>query len=55
VTAAEVIEIAKREGAKAAEKVDVVTTDPGRRVLPALFNIGHAKPRMKLGEARLSQ
>ena len=52
VTAAEIIEIAKQEGIKkAAEKVDVVTTGTFGPMCSsgAYFNIGHAKPRIKLG------
>jgi uncharacterized protein (DUF39 family) len=52
VTAAEIIEIAKQEGTrKAAEKVDVVTTGTFGPMCSsgAYFNIGHSKPRIKLG------
>jgi L-aspartate semialdehyde sulfurtransferase len=52
VTAAEIIEIAKEEGIKkAAEKVDVVTTGTFGPMCSsgAYFNIGHSKPRIKLG------
>jgi uncharacterized protein (DUF39 family) len=52
VTAAEIIEIAKQEGIKkAAEKVDVVTTGTFGPMCSsgAYFNIGHSKPRIKLG------
>jgi uncharacterized protein (DUF39 family) len=52
VTAAEIIEIAQQEGIKkAAEKVDVVTTGTFGPMCSsgAYFNIGHTKPRMKLG------
>lgn len=52
VTAAEVIDIVKQEGIKkAAEKVDVVTTGTFGPMCSsgAYFNIGHAKPRIKLG------
>ena len=52
VTAAEIIEIAKEEGVKkAAERVDVVTTGTFGPMCSsgAYFNIGHAKPRIKLG------
>jgi len=55
VTAAEIIEIAKREGVKkAAERVDVVTTGTFGPMCSsgAYFNIGHAKPRIKLGGGR---
>ena len=52
VTAVEIIEIAKKEGLKkAAEKVDVVTTGTFGPMCSsgAYFNIGHSKPRIKLG------
>jgi uncharacterized protein (DUF39 family) len=52
VTAAEIVEIAQQEGIKkAAEKVDVVTTGTFGPMCSsgAYFNIGHTKPRMKLG------
>jgi len=52
VTAAEVIEIARKDGiSKAAQKVDVVTTGTFGPMCSsgAYFNIGHTKPRMKLG------
>ncbi len=55
VTAAEIIEIAKQEGVKkAAERVDVVTTGTFGPMCSsgAYFNIGHAKPRIKLGGGR---
>jgi L-aspartate semialdehyde sulfurtransferase len=55
VTAAEIIEIAKQEGIKkAAERVDVVTTGTFGPMCSsgAYFNIGHAKPRIKLGGGR---
>jgi uncharacterized protein (DUF39 family) len=55
VTAAEIITIAKQEGIqKAAEKVDVVTTGTFGPMCSsgAYFNIGHAKPRIKLGGGR---
>jgi uncharacterized protein (DUF39 family) len=55
VTAAEIIKIAKKEGIrKAAEKVDVVTTGTFGPMCSsgAYFNIGHAKPRIKLGGGR---
>ncbi len=55
VTAAEIIGIAKQEGIKkAAEKVDVVTTGTFGPMCSsgAYFNIGHAKPRIKLGGGR---
>jgi L-aspartate semialdehyde sulfurtransferase len=55
VTAAEIFELAKREGIKAAaEKVDVVTTGTFGPMCSsgAYFNIGHARPRMKLGGGR---
>jgi L-aspartate semialdehyde sulfurtransferase len=52
VTASEIIEIAGHEGIKkAAEKVDVVTTGTFGPMCSsgAYFNIGHSKPRIKLG------
>ena len=52
VNAAEIIDIARQEGIrKAAEKVDVVTTGTFGPMCSsgAFFNIGHAKPRIKLG------
>ena len=55
VTAAEIIKIARAEGTrKAAEKVDVVTTGTFGPMCSsgAYFNIGHAKPRIKLGGGR---
>jgi L-aspartate semialdehyde sulfurtransferase len=55
VTAAEIIEIAKQEGIKkAAERVDVVTTGTFGPMCSsgAYFNIGHSKPRIKLGGGR---
>lgn len=55
VTAAEVIDIARREGiSKAAGKVDVVTTGTFGPMCSsgAYFNIGHTSPRMKLGGGR---
>jgi L-aspartate semialdehyde sulfurtransferase len=55
VTAAEIIEIAKQDGIKkAAEKVDVVTTGTFGPMCSsgAYFNIGHSKPRIKLGGGR---
>jgi uncharacterized protein (DUF39 family) len=55
VTAAEIIEIAKQEGIKkAAEQVDVVTTGTFGPMCSsgAYFNIGHSKPRIKLGGGR---
>jgi uncharacterized protein (DUF39 family) len=56
VTAAEIIEIAQRDGTKkAAEKVDVVTTGTFGPMCSsgAYFNIGHSKPRIKLGGGRV--
>ncbi len=56
VTAAEIIEIARRDGVKrAAEKVDVVTTGTFGPMCSsgAFFNIGHSKPRIKLGGGRV--
>ena len=52
VTAEEIIEIVKQEGVKtAAEKVDVVTTGTFGPMCSsgAYFNIGQAKPKIKLG------
>ena len=52
VTAEEVIDIVKRQGVnKAAREVDVVTTGTFGPMCSsgAYFNIGHPKPRMKLG------
>jgi L-aspartate semialdehyde sulfurtransferase len=55
VTAAEIIDLVKQEGIKkAAEKVDVVTTGTFGPMCSsgAYFNIGHARPRIKLGGGR---
>jgi uncharacterized protein (DUF39 family) len=55
VTAAEIIEIARKEGVnKAADRVDVVTTGTFGPMCSSgvYFNIGHCKPRMKLGGGR---
>ena len=55
VTAEEVIDIVEREGAKgAAERVDVVTTGTFGPMCSsgAYFNIGHSRPRMKIGGGR---
>ncbi len=55
VTAAEIIDIVAKEGVKkAAEKVDVVTTGTFGPMCSsgAYFNIGHARPRIKLGGGR---
>ncbi len=52
VTAEEIIDIVDQEGVEtAAEKVDVVTTGTFGPMCSsaAYFNIGHSKPRMKLG------
>jgi L-aspartate semialdehyde sulfurtransferase len=52
VTANEIIEIVRQDGLKkAAEKVDVVTTGTFGPMCSsgAYFNIGHTRPRMKLG------
>ncbi len=52
VTAAEIIDLVKQVGTqKAAEKVDVVTTGTFGPMCSsgAYFNIGHSKPRIKLG------
>ena len=51
-TAEEIIGIARRDGARsAAEKVDVVTTGTFGPMCSsgAYFNLGHSKPRIKLG------
>ena len=55
VTAEEIIDIAKKEGIdKAAEMVDVVTTATFGPMCSsgAYINIGHTKPRIKLGGGR---
>jgi L-aspartate semialdehyde sulfurtransferase len=55
VTAAEIIDLAAREGLKkAAAKVDVVTTGTFGPMCSsgAYFNIGHSRPRIKLGGGR---
>ncbi|MCJ7425896.1 MAG: homocysteine biosynthesis protein [Dehalococcoidales bacterium] len=55
VTAEEIIDIAREKGAKkAAEEVDVVTTGTFGPMCSsgAYFNIGHAKPKIKLGGGR---
>ncbi len=52
VTAEEIIELAKQKGIKkAAQEVDVVTTGTFGPMCSsgAYLNLGHAKPRMKLG------
>ena len=52
VTAEEIIDIVEKEGVKnAVEKVDVVTTATFGAMCSsgAYINIGHTKPRMKLG------
>ena len=52
VTAEEIIDIVEKKGAKkAAQEVDVVTTGTFGPMCSsgAYFNIGHAKPRIKLG------
>jgi len=54
-TAEEIIDIVKRKGVKkAAQEVDVVTTGTFGPMCSsgAYFNIGHAKPRIKLGGGR---
>jgi len=56
VTAEEIIDIVRQEGVKrAAEKVDVVTTGTFGTMCSsgAYFNIGHSKPRIKLGGGRV--
>jgi len=55
VTAEEIIDIVKEKGVKkAAQEVDVVTTGTFGPMCSsgAYFNIGHAKPRIKLGGGR---
>ncbi|HEY55659.1 MAG TPA: hypothetical protein G4N91_05270 [Dehalococcoidia bacterium] len=55
VTAEEIIELARDKGVKkAAQEVDVVTTGTFGPMCSsgAYFNIGHAKPRIKLGGGR---
>ena len=55
VTAEEIIDIAKEKGVKqAAQEVDVVTTGTFGPMCSsgAYFNIGHSKPRMKLGAGK---
>lgn len=55
VTAEEIIAIVKQKGVKkAAQEVDVVTTGTFGPMCSsgAYFNIGHAKPRIKLGAGR---
>jgi uncharacterized protein (DUF39 family) len=56
VTAEEVIDIAKKKGVrKAAQEVDVVTTGTFGPMCSsgAFLNIGHSKPRMKLGGGKV--
>ena len=56
VTAEEIIDLAKQKGIKkAAQEVDVVTTGTFSPMCSsgAYFNIGHAKPRIKLGGGRV--
>ena len=56
VTAEEIIDIAKQKGIKkAAQEVDVVTTGTFGPMCSsgAYFNIGHSKPRIKLGGGRV--
>jgi len=55
VTAEEVIDITRKKGAeKAAREIDVVTTGTFGTMCSsgAYFNIGHSKPRIKLGGGR---
>ena len=55
VTAEEIIDLAKQKGIKkAAQEVDVVTTGTFGPMCSsgAYFNIGHSKPRIKLGGGR---
>ncbi len=56
VTAEEVIDIAKSKGvSRAAEEIDVVTTGTFGPMCSsgAFFNIGHSKPRIKLGGGKV--
>jgi uncharacterized protein (DUF39 family) len=56
VTAAEIIDIAKKKGInQAAKEVDVVTTGTFGPMCGsgAYFNVGHTKPRMKLGGGKV--
>jgi uncharacterized protein (DUF39 family) len=56
VTAEEIIDLVKEKGVKkAAQEVDVVTTGTFGPMCSsgAYFNIGHAKPRIKLGGGRV--
>jgi len=56
VTAEEVVDIAKREGiSKAAKEVDVVTTGTFSPMCSSgtFLNIGHSKPRIKLGGGKV--
>jgi uncharacterized protein (DUF39 family) len=56
VTAEEVISLAKEKGVKkAAQEIDVVTTGTFAPMCSsgAYFNIGHSKPRIKLGGGRV--
>ena len=56
VTAEEIIDLVKEKGTKqAAQEVDVVTTGTFGPMCSssAYFNIGHAKPRIKLGGGRV--
>ena len=55
VTAEEVIDLAEKKGvAKAAQEVDVVTTGTFSPMCSsgAFFNVGHSKPRIKIGGGR---
>ena len=55
VTAEEILDIVKEKGIKkAAQEVDVVTTGTFGPMCSsgAYFNIGHSKPRIKLGGGR---
>src|SRR4030042_1597953 len=57
VTADEMIDIAKKKGiSQAAKEVDVVTTGTFGPMgsSGAYFNVGHTKPRVKLGGGRVS-
>ena len=57
VTAEEIIDIVEEKGVKtAAQEVDVVTTGTFGPMCSsgAYFNIGHAKPRIKLGGGKVA-
>src|SRR4030042_4634883 len=57
VTAEEIIEIARKKGlSKTAEEVDVVTTGTFGPMCSsgAYLNVGHTKPRIKLGGGKVT-